>query len=396
MHTTKIAPVWTDGRGRIADILNGVSIRHIGIITSKAGSVRGNHYHRKADQYDYLLQGRLEYYEQEPGRDVTFTQMVAGDLVLSRAGAAHALRFLEDSILLVFSTESRANGDFQEDTVRLEHPLVEAGQQAPEPEAGTALPVYGERSAAYYDAFYGDKPYAAECDFLEAAFARFADRAPRAVLDIGCGTGGHLVPLAQRGYRMTGVDASRAMVRLAQEKAARADVVAEVRCGRIRDLQLPRLFDAAISMFGVIGYETDDRQLGDTFRAVRSCLRDGALFVFDYRNGIPCITHFAPHRVLDIERDGTRIIRLSRNAVDADAHLLRSRHECLILRGNSIADRFTEEHVARFFFPREIRRMVEEGGFRVLHTCAFPDLDRRVNAAEDYYVGVVAQAAAPA
>lgn len=395
MRRAKITPVWTDARGEIADILNGAVVRHIGIITSKAGSVRGNHYHRKADQYDYLLRGRLEYYEQEPGRDVTVAELGEGELALSKAGAAHALRFLEDSVLLVFSTESRADGDFQEDTVRLDSPLVQG--VPPADDLPDVLPaVYGERSAAYYDVFYQAKPYEAECNFLEAAFERFAVRPPRTVLDVGCGTGGHLVPLAQRGYRVTGIDLSPAMVRLAQEKAARAEVVPDVRVGRVRDAGFQAPFDAAISMFGVVGYEIEDRDIDETFRAIRSSLGPGGLFVFDYRNGVPCISHFAPHRILEADRDNTRIIRLSRNAIDPETHLLRTRHECLVLRGSAVADRFTEEHVVRFFFPREIRRMLEEAGFSVLHTCAFPHLDRPLNAAEDYYVGVVARAAGPA
>ena len=49
-----------------------------------------------------------------------------------------------------------------------------------------------------------------EVDFLVHCFKRFARRPVRRVLDIACGTGPHLVRLAERGYGMTGLDLSRA------------------------------------------------------------------------------------------------------------------------------------------------------------------------------------------
>jgi SAM-dependent methyltransferase len=44
------------------------------------------------------------------------------------------------------------------------------------------------------------------------------------VLDAGCGTGHQTVAMAQAGYRMTGLDASEAMLRLASARAAEAGV----------------------------------------------------------------------------------------------------------------------------------------------------------------------------
>ena len=48
-----------------------------------------------------------------------------------------------------------------------------------------------------------------EVDFLVHCFKRFGRRPIRRVLDIACGTGPHLVRLAERGYQMAGLDLSR-------------------------------------------------------------------------------------------------------------------------------------------------------------------------------------------
>ena len=66
--------------------------------------------------------------------------------------------------------------------------------------------------AQFYDILYQDKDYEAECDFLEQIFDRYAPGPVRTILDLGCGTGGHTLPLARRGYEVVGVDRSEKML----------------------------------------------------------------------------------------------------------------------------------------------------------------------------------------
>jgi ubiquinone/menaquinone biosynthesis C-methylase UbiE len=48
-----------------------------------------------------------------------------------------------------------------------------------------------------YDLIYRDKDYNAECDLIERIFQTYSN-STRSVLDLGCGTGNHAFPLAQR------------------------------------------------------------------------------------------------------------------------------------------------------------------------------------------------------
>lgn len=73
-------------------------------------------------------------------------------------------------------------------------------------------PVFGPGYASVYDLLYQDKDYAGECDLLTRLFADFGASPIGSVLDLGCGTGGHAMPLARRGFRVTGVDAAPAML----------------------------------------------------------------------------------------------------------------------------------------------------------------------------------------
>lgn len=123
MDVIQLRPAFTDHRGSITDLLNRVEIRHVAVLTSKSGTVRGNHYHEKADQYNYVISGKLELFAREPGQEIKKVVLRKGDLVLTKALCEHAMRFLEDSVLLVLTTQPRDEGGYEEDTKRPEVPL---------------------------------------------------------------------------------------------------------------------------------------------------------------------------------------------------------------------------------------------------------------------------------
>ncbi len=117
-----ITPEFMDVRGAITKILdNGTAIKSILLITSEAGAVRANHYHKKDSHYAYLLSGKMEYSERPVSGDGTQTAVLSvGDMVFTPPQMIHAMRFLEASVFLAMATESRSQEDYEADTVRIE------------------------------------------------------------------------------------------------------------------------------------------------------------------------------------------------------------------------------------------------------------------------------------
>lgn len=114
----EIKPVFEDERGAIANILE-EPVSHVAIINSKAGSVRGNHYHPEQTQYVYLVSGKYESLSEDlndKNAKVESKIIKAGNLVITPPMVAHAMRFLEDSILLNLTTGQRDNDRFEEHT----------------------------------------------------------------------------------------------------------------------------------------------------------------------------------------------------------------------------------------------------------------------------------------
>jgi SAM-dependent methyltransferase len=249
-----------------------------------------------------------------------------------------------------------------------------------------------DRYAAYYDILYHDKDYEAECDFLEQVFTRYTQGPIRTILDLGCGTGGHALPLTRRGYEVTGIDRSEQMLAVAQAKAAsmleRSNVPTFQR-GDIRTLDLSRTFDAVIAMFAVISYQTTSEDLLAAFRTARRHLRPGGLFIFDAWFGPAVLRQRPTDRVKIIEQDGERIIRFASPVLDILAQTVQVNYKVLRLHEKRVLDEVDESHLMRFVFPQEISLCLEQVDFRLLQLCPFMCLDTQPTE-QDWNVAVIA------
>ena len=235
------------------------------------------------------------------------------------------------------------------------------------------------RYSDYYDLLYADKDYEGEITFIEEVFRTSSSAGVVTVLDGGCGTGGHAIRLARRGYRLTGVDISPAMLKRAADRAQAAGLDIEFRQGDLRSLELSRQFDAAICMFAVIGYVTETADVLKALATIRRHLKPGAPFVFDFWNGLAVLRTLPSERVKIVEAQGSRVVRIAQPEMDACNHVCRVHYRVLVLRDGTLADEVAETHVMRFYFPQEIIQYLRQSGFEVLRLCAFPDLKARVD-----------------
>lgn len=245
-----------------------------------------------------------------------------------------------------------------------------------------APPVFQSAYADCYDLIYRDKDYAGECDVLEQAFARFAVARPGSVLDVGCGTGGHALLLASRGYQVTGVDASESMLALARRKAASAGARVQFHCASVESLALSERFDAVISLFNVINYLATPEALLAGLAGLRRHISPGGLFLFDFRHAVPALHSYAPVRFKWVDARPRFLLRVSETALDSVRQLHRTTFNCVEYEGDRLLRRFQETHVVRFLFPAEIEERLRDAGFRLLHLCPAFQLNSAIGEAD--------------
>jgi len=231
----------------------------------------------------------------------------------------------------------------------------------------------------YYDMLYQDKDYERECDFLEEVFKKYSERIPREILDAGCGTGGHALILAKRGYEVTGIDQSKEMIDIAKKKATQAGIHAYFRMMNMTDFKLGQRFDACISMFAAVDYVTTNEGLQRCFYSIRKHLEPGSLFIFDYWNGPAVLSARPSVRVKMVELEGKRLIRIATPQLEVERHLCRVSYNFMVIKDRELVEEFEEEHVLRFLFPEEVRHYLEENSFNVLGIFPFLRLDGKAD-----------------
>jgi SAM-dependent methyltransferase len=135
----------------------------------------------------------------------------------------------------------------------------------------------------FYPVMFADERLRQGADEVQKALVLAGFSAPegRAVLDLGCGPGRHAVPLAERGFQVTGVDRTAFLLEQARERARLTGVRLELVQADMREFRRPESYDLALSLFTSFGYfqaRADDLLV---LRNVRRSLRPRGVFVMD-------------------------------------------------------------------------------------------------------------------
>jgi SAM-dependent methyltransferase len=243
-------------------------------------------------------------------------------------------------------------------------------------------PVFNQGYADQYDLLYGDKDYEAECDLLEQAFKKYGTGVKN-ILDLGCGTGNHSIPLAKRGYKAHGVDLSENMLAHAVEKVQRETIKYSpvFSQGDIRNVNLGQRFDAVLMMFAVLGYQLSNDDVLASLHTVRKHLKPGGLFIFDVWYG-PAVLAIRPSdRIKVTPTPDGKVIRAAFGSLDINHQLAKIDYKIWRLSGDRLVSETEESHTMRFFFTMELSLFLSECGLKLESLTAFPSLDKPVDEA---------------
>jgi SAM-dependent methyltransferase len=213
----------------------------------------------------------------------------------------------------------------------------------------------------YYDLLYRDKDYAGEIVYILSLLSRYG--IPKGdLLEFGSGTGKHGCLLAAKGYRVHGIELSIDMV-------AEARVVPGFTCqqGDIACTTMGRQYDAVLSLFHVISYQTSNDQIQEVFANAAAHLDAGGLFIFDFWYS-PAV--FAQKPVVRIKRMSDALVEITRIA-EPDIYPNENRVDVnftIFARdlGSNAIETVKETHPMRHFSLPEIDTLAGMHGFKCI------------------------------
>ena len=218
------------------------------------------------------------------------------------------------------------------------------------------------RAKLYDLMFPGGGPAAA---FYRAEAARLGGR----VLELGCGTGHKLIPIAANGHPCVGLDSSSDMLSEARRKADERGVAVEWVHGDMQDFDLGRTFDLVFVAANSLLHLHDAEDLVSCFRSVRRHLAPGACFAFDVFN--PSVRLLAEAVGVRRNRESLSFSDPDRGDVsidvvetyDARAQVTRG---TWYLSTDSEPDFIVLPLEIRSIFPQELPLLLSLGGLRLI------------------------------
>lgn len=217
--------------------------------------------------------------------------------------------------------------------------------------------------AAYYDLLYQDKDYAGEASYLDDLIRRY-NPGTKEILELGCGTGLHAHELAKRGYTITGVDLSEAMVQQAVERSQQLTTpdVSFVQ-GDLRTFRAGRNFDAVLALFHVVSYQTSNADLSAAMMTAAAHLRPGGLFIFDCWYGPGVLTDPPQKRVRRLHGDGFDVTRFATPIQHPNDNGVDVHYEIIVERPHG-RETIEETHAMRYLFAPEVDLLLDAVGLR--------------------------------
>lgn len=104
------------------------------------------------------------------------------------------------------------------------------------------------------------------------------------VLDLCCGYGRHSLELARRGFHVTGVDLSEALLYMARKRAEQERLSVTFIQSDMREIDFNEEFDAVINFFTSFGYLENETEDEKVLERVATALKPDGKFLLDVLN----------------------------------------------------------------------------------------------------------------
>ena len=223
------------------------------------------------------------------------------------------------------------------------------------------MEVYGQ-FASVYDLFMNEVDYDAWAAQAEALWQK-AGFAPKTLLEMGCSTENITMPLAKKGFAMTGVDLSEDMRAQAEKKAQQAGVSVDFYCQDMCQMDVPVAADGVLCLCDGLNYLLEPEDMQEAFFAAAEHLKDGGFFLFDLNTAQKFRQMLGNKTYAQLE---DRAAYIWENDFDEETQINTYDVTFFLEEPNGLYRRVEEVHQERAYDLFVIEIMLQNAGFRLL------------------------------
>ncbi len=205
------------------------------------------------------------------------------------------------------------------------------------------------------------------------AYIKFAKEFGDPILELGCGTGRLLIPIAKNGFKITGIDSSGEMLAICRSKLEQEEKETQNRATLVkadmRDFNLGEKFKLIFTACNTIFHLLEAEDLRKALRCVHKHLAEDGVFIIDISApNIPFMVETNNKEFVSEythPETGRKIINRFKavydflNQIETDEIVLEE------YENGKITRQATAKVTLTYFFPRELRTILQSCGFEV-------------------------------
>lgn len=214
---------------------------------------------------------------------------------------------------------------------------------------------FGPHYLETYQSFLQPERTTREADFIEKTLSLPPESK---ILDLCCGHGRHLLELAGRGYRMTGLDLNQHFLDIARREAGERGLRVTLELRDMRDMPFFDEFDAVINIFTAFGYLESDDEDQKVLAAASRALRPGGLFLIELMHRDGLVRIFQPRGWYETEA-GLKVLEERR--FDQLTGRSEARHITIYPDGTTRE----ASHSVRIYTLTELAKMLAAAGLKI-------------------------------
>ena len=217
-----------------------------------------------------------------------------------------------------------------------------------------------ERQAVFYDAIYDaqGKDYEKEAEQIKGVIEKYKKSPGNALLDVGCGTGGHF-PFLRKWYSVEGLDINENMLKVARQRHPNITFSQ----GSMVDFNLETQFDAVTCLFSAIGYAMTVSNLQSAIKSLERHTKPGGVVVVEpwfspdqWKEGKPAAVF--------VDKPDMKLARVNVSERRGNVSIVNF-HFLVATQGN--VEHFTELHEIGLFTKKEYINAFKKAGLQTTY-----------------------------